>query len=771
MWICGQEFSPAVIARIATTVAAEPELSRRELARRVAGWLAWRSATGRLQETSCRKALAELDRQGVVQLPAISRRYGFASRPQRRVRPPPGAEFSGGLDGLGPLDVVPVAPRDRQAAQIWRSLLDRHHYLRAGRGCGAQLRYLVRSARFGWVGALSFGAATRRLQARDDWLGWSEAARCAHLHLVVCNNRFLIVPTVKVPNLASHVLSRTLARLGDDWFARYGYRPVLVETFVDRRRFAGTCYRAANWLEVGRSRARRSPFPNGRRATGRKAVYLYPLRDDCRETLGAHPRAPLGSRPPPESASWSVREFGAAELYDRRLLRRLARVADDFYAQPGAPIPAVCHGQEARTKAVYRFFANPQVDMQTLLRPHIEATVQRLRPQKVVLAVQDTSTLSYTGHAPDGAGPVGRSQDEAVGLLLHDTLAFTPAGTPLGLLNVQCWARDAEQMGKRYRRKELPLEQKESFKWLVSYRAVAEAQRLCPDTMLVSVGDREADIYEFFHEAVSTPGGPKVLVRAERTRNRQVGRTPLWDMLEREPLAGTIDVQVPRRGSRRGSRPARVAKVEIRFAPVVLDPPKDSGLPPVSGWAVYAREGGCVAGIAPLEWMLLTTVPTATFEQARERVTWYSRRWGIEPYHRTLKTCCRIEDRQLGELGNLQACLAVDMVVAWRVYALTQQGRETPHVPCTMFLSESEWKVLWAVTTRKAPPDQPPELQTAVRAIGKLGGHLGRKGDGEPGTVTVARGLRRLADLTVGFHAAEALHGARDGPRDGPRRA
>ena len=768
MWICGQELSTAVISRIAATVASEPGIGRRELARRVAGWLDWRSATGRLQETSCRKALADLDRRGVVHLPPVCRRYGFGSRRKVRVRPPPVAEISGGLDRLGPIAVVPVAPRDRQTAQVWRSLMDRHHYLGAGRGCGAQIRYLVRSERLGWLGALSFSAATRRLQARDEWIGWSEAARCAHLHLVVCNNRFLIVPTVKVPNLASHVLSRTLARLGDDWCARYGYRPVLVETFVDRRRFAGTCYRAANWLEVGRSRARRSPFPNGRRATGRKAVYLYPLRGDCRETLGACAQTPLGSLPPPAAAaSWSVHEFGAAELYDRRLLRRLARVAGDFYAQPGAPIPDACHGQEARTKAVYRFFANPQVDMQTLLRPHVEATVQRLRPEKVVLAVQDTSTLSYTGHAPDGAGPVGRSQDEAVGLLLHDTLAFTPAGTPLGLLNVQCWARDAGQVGKRYRRKELPLEQKESFKWLVSYRAVAEVQRLCPDTMLVSVGDREADIYEFFHEAVNTPGGPKVLVRAERTRNRQVGDTPLWDILERKPLAGTLAVQVPRRGS----RPAREAQIGIRFAAVVLDPPKGSGLPPVSVWAVSAREGGCVAGVTPLEWMLLTTVPTATFEQARERVTWYSRRWGIEPYHRTLKTCCRIEDRQLEEIGNLQACLAVDMVVAWRVYALTKQGRETPHASCTTFLSESEWKVLWAVTTRKAPPDQPPELQTAVRAIGKLGGHLGRKRDGEPGTVTVARGLRRLADMEVGFRAAEALHGARDGPRDGPRRA
>jgi hypothetical protein len=138
------------------------------------------------------------------------------------------------------------------------------------------------------------------------------------------------------------------------------------------------------------------------------------------------------------------------------------------------------------------------------------------------LAVQDTTTLNYTAHPPQGVGPINNSQNSAVGLVLHDTMAFTPEGTPLGLLNVQCWARDAAQAGKKYRRHQLPIEEKESLKWLVSYRAVSEAQKLCPGTMLISVGDREADLYELFHEAAQDPQGPRLLVRAERTRNRKV---------------------------------------------------------------------------------------------------------------------------------------------------------------------------------------------------------------------------------------------------------
>ena len=267
------------------------------------------------------------------------------------------------------------------------------------------------------------------------------------------------------------------------------------------------------------------------------------------------------------------------QFFDERLKSRLFTLAADFFAQPGELIPQACSGSKAKTKAAYRFFQNANVDMQKLLRPHIESTIERLRSHKVILAVQDTTSLNYTAHPPEGVGPIDNSQNSAVGLELHDTMAFTPEGTPLGLLDVQCWARDPNDVGKKHRRHQLPIEEKESKKWLVSYRAVAEIQKICPDTMLVSVGDREADIYELFHEAAQDPSGPKLLIRAERTRNRKVieedKKEELWKRMEAEPVAGLIDVAVPRRGS----RPARTARLQVRFAQVVLNPPSTSKLP------------------------------------------------------------------------------------------------------------------------------------------------------------------------------------------------
>jgi hypothetical protein len=372
--------------------------------------------------------------------------------------------------------------------------------------------------------------------------------------------------------------------------------------------------------------------------------------------------------------------------------------------------------------------------------------VERIQAHQIVLAVQDTTSLNYTAHqATEGAGPINTTQDGLVGFLLHDTMAFTTEGTPLGLIDVQCWARDPQEKGKRDRRRELPIEQKESIKWLKSYRATDEVQKLCPKTMLVSVGDRESDMYELFLEAAQNPCGPEILVRCERSRNRKTGEDFLWDVMAERPIAGHQVVRIP---ARKGQS-AREAHLEVRLACLTLKPPKGKQYPPVTVWMVYAREN---AGASPLEWMLLTTVATRSLDEGCERLNWYAKRWGIEVYHRTLKSGCKIEDRRLGTAESLEACLAVDMVVAWRIHHLTKLGREVPNSPCTLFFEEAEWKALHIFVT-KTPvlPDREPTLRDAIRMTASLGGFLGRKSDKEPGATALWRGLQRLHDITATY--------------------
>ena len=762
MWICGQYFNTEIIYRIQETIESEPEISRRALSRYVCEWLEWRSANGKLKDMSCRKALQTLHDRGMITLPVPDKSYAFqCSKTEINSELLQVPQLSCSMDELGKVEIVPITSRYCKASRQWNQLLNEYHYLGNGPLCGAQFRYLLNSEAHGLLGGLSFSAATWRLKARDDFIGWSERARRQNLQRVVCNSRFLIVPTVQVKNLASHVLSRCLDRLPGDWQERYGYTPILVETFVDPQRYSGTCYRAANWIPVGETAGRADGYANGKVSDGKKKVYVYPLQSNWQQRLCLESKPGLGELPRPESPQdWAEEEFGSVELYDERLKDRVLVLARDFFAQPGELVPQACGGSNAKVKAAYRFFNNRNIDMQGLLRPHVDATIGRIKEHGVVLAVQDTTTLSYTAHASKDMGPINAKWNSAEGLIVHDTMAFTEDGVPLGLLDVQCWARKPEEAGKGARRHQLPIEQKESMKWLNSYRAVDQVQQLCSDTMLVSVGDREADIYELFEEATKDRTSPKLLVRAMRGRNRKVEQIELWERLSGQPICGIQQVHIPRKGSRQ----ARTAKLAVRFAEVILDPPKTKNSIPILMWAVFVEEVDIDPSVKePIEWMLLTTVPTNTFEDACERIAWYSKRWGIEVYHRTLKSGCRIEDRRLESADRLESCLAIDFVVAWRIYWLTKQGRETPDIPCNVFLNEEEWQVIWAFAKKEPLPDEPPPIGQVIPMIASLGGYLNRKGDGPPGATTMWRGLIRLQAMVEGFNLCKAQM-QRDGP-------
>jgi len=748
MQVNGLYFTKSILDEIDEIVREEPSISRRQLSRRLCEAHNWRSPSGRLKDMACRKALAELDRRGVISLPSVSRTFSF-----NKVVEPVHIEVAPlhcTLEELGAVVVQPVDSRCSPDYQVWRSLMHSYHYLGSGPMCGAQIRYLISSPNYGPLGAMAFSSASYALRARDKYIGWSTAARMANLPRVVCNSRFLLC--VQVPNLASHALSLALDRLPDDWHERYGVRPVLVETFVDPRRFSGTCYKAANWVEVGTTAGRRDGVA--------KRIFLRPLCEDWKEVLCQEPPIVLGAAPRPEDpANWAEEEFGSVRFPDDRLKRRLFKLAQDFYENSEANIPEAC-GSRAATIAAYRFFKNKAVSMDVLLTPHIEATIERIKAYPVVLAPQDTTTLDYNTHPmTEGLGPTGSRNSGGLGLILHDTLAFTVDGTPLGVLDAQCWARDPDAVGgsdtmveetkgpsKRfdwYIAYKRTIEDKESAKWLRSFRKVAEIQRLCPETTLVSIGDQESDIWELLLEATKDPNGPKLLIRADRHRRRKFEDETLWRYMASLDVAARLKIHIPRSGSSR----SRDAWVDLRFAKVELSPPERfAGDPPISLWAVYLLEDPSGAEIEePIEWMLLTTAAVETVEDAKTRVEWYSGRWGIEVYHRTLKSGCRIRNRQLGTAKKLQACLGIDMVVAWRIYHMAMLGRETPNAPCTLYFDDVEWKTLCCLITKKpVPPEQPPTMAEAVSMVGKLGGHLGRKGDGPPGTQTLWRGLQHL---------------------------
>jgi len=747
----GQEFKPEMISRIEALLEAEPGISRRALSRRVCEWLDWRSPNGNLKDMSCRKALLKLQTMGAIELPVVANQ-SFLSRGQTTpAEIPRGIEdLCCSLEDLGLIEIIPIQFGDREASNLWNTLMERFHYLGRGPLCGAQIRYLIRSSIYGEIGGLAFSAAAWRVSARDQWIGWSEEARKKNLCKVVCNSRFLLVP--KTPNLASYVLARCTKRLAIDWHERYGIIPTLVETYVLSSTYKGTCYRAANWQSIGITKGRGRMDRTNSELGPTKDIYVYALQSNAREILCAtdsmiSAAAPIHQRPNSGPNDWAEDEFGQADFGDLRLTRRLVSIAKDMYARPQAHIPQACQTR-ARAKAAYRFFAHPDTTMDSILNPHYKSTLRRAELEPLVFAVQDSTDLNYSAHpATKNLGPIGSTPTFPIGLMVHDTLLFNKAGTPLGLLDVQCWARDPGDFGKKKRRFWLPIEEKESYKWLKSFEKVAQAQKQCPGTTFVSISDRESDIYELFECALSDHSGPKLLVRSQHNRRLVQDNAHIWDVVTKQPVAGEMIVRTPRTEK----NPPRDAVLEIRFAQVTLKPPdRKSHKAELTVWAVRATETQATPDSDPIDWKLITTYETNSQDQAIERVEWYSGRWGIEVYHKTLKSGCRIEERQLGAAERLESCLAVDMVVAWRIYHLAKLGREVPDVLCSVFFEEHEWKALVAYSTKNPkPPDQPPTLREAIRMTAQLGGFLGRQSDKQPGTKSLWLGLQRLDDLAA----------------------
>ena len=749
MQISGQDFTDEILARIRLRVRAVSTLTRSALSREVCEWMEWRDTTGRLKDMSCRVALLKLSRNGLIELPeplAVS----FVRPIDSPVITADWLSIETTLAELGRVWLEPVDGSKVEASKQWWEMMRAHHPQGASPLCGAQLRYSVR-CEAGVLGGLSFSAAAWRLKPRDSWIGWDDAIRQEMLPRVVNNSRFLILPGVRVDNLASHVLSLSLSRLAADWHTRYNVTPLLVETFVDTSHYRGTCYKAANWKQLGQTQGRGRQDSGYLRSKTIKDIWVYPLHGQCQSLLRMNDEPArlsatmeLAQKLVPQD--WAEEEFGGCNLPDARLQSRLYSMARDFYARPTANITHAC-ASRAKVKAAYRFLDHEMTTMDTLLEPHYRATEARVKQENIVLAVQDSTSLNYTAHAAtEGMGLIGSTLDGPQGLHLHSTLAFSTEGTPLGFLDAQCWARKPEDFGKKAKRHTAPIEEKESFKWLKSYRATADVQTRCSNTTLVSVGDREADIYALFDEAIKSSDGPKLLVRAKNNRKLQDEQARLWETMLAREVDGIQVLGVPRQGS----RAAREARMEIRYAAVNLAPTRECGGGPVPVWVVLAQEQDAPAGVTPLEWMLLTTMPVTNFDQAIEKLKWYALRWGIEVFHRTLKSGCRIEQRQLGNADRIEACLAIDMVVAWRIYYLNKLGRETPQAPCTVYFDEAEWKALMVFTTKNpVPPAQPPTLREAIRRVAGLGGFLGRKSDGEPGTQTLWIGLQRLDDIVA----------------------
>lgn len=440
-------------------------------------------------------------------------------------------------------------------------------------------------------------------------------------------------------------------------------------------------------------------------------------------------------------ANWLEQEMKYLELGEKRLEKRLLKIISDFSQNPTAAIAEFC-GDWAATKATYAFLKNPTGGSERILLAQSQATRGRLKGQRRVLILQDTTSFDFSGHAQTkGLGPL--ENEHCRGFFAHTSLATTEEGVPLGVLAQQTWVRAEQTVDNSQAR---PIEEKESYKWL---QALTEStQALPPESQAIVISDRESDIFEYFVHP--RPAQVELLVRARHDRRLDQESHGLFLSLSCSPVRGKVTVEV---GRRPGQAP-RQADCQVYYQRVKLRPPQRRGpnqpkLAPVVLWAILIKETHPPAAVEPLEWFLLTTVEINSFEQACQFIEFYTCRWLIERFHFVLKSGCEIEKRQFEQGERLIRFLTLANVVAWRLLWQTYLSRIDSHLPCTVVLTEYEWKALYSFIHKTALlPPQLPTLGQVTLWIAKLGGFLGRKADGPPGVKVLWQGWRRLFDIT-----------------------
>ncbi len=712
---------PQNIKLVLTLLGADPAPTRNRLAKDLCRHLELRDSKGDWQMATTAKALRELEEQGLWKLPQplFSGRRGWnPARLNRRV--PKANGVPQGVQEVRGLWLLEVD--DEEHLRIWNELMLREHPLKDCRLVGRQLRYLIGSDH-GWLGGIGFGSAALQLEGRDDWIGWDHSQRSEYLERILNMNRFLIRPGVHCANLASHVLGLCARRVGQDFEHRYGLRPWLLESFVETRTYDGSCYKAANWIRVGQTkgRGRNGPHQAGKSI---KDIYVYALVNDFPERVGVKPPtvSALNVESGLEGPGWAEQEFGDCELGDERLTQRLVKIVCDQAAQPQGSYAQAAGGDRHDLKGYYRFLNNErsELNLESLLQTHRTQTIRRMKQEQTALINQDTTDLNFSTRCQcEGLGPIGTNQTGAksLGLRLHSSLALSESGLPLGLVQLQGYAPESAAGKDRDR----PIEEKESYRWLKGFEEATRIAALLPKTRVISLADREADIFELFDfRRRQTGKKAELLIRAKNDRCLEETEQKLFAELAAAPLAKIRAIPVPRQREQvskpstpgRPALPAREARVEIRFKAVTLSAPNAAQtrhLQPIRLWAIYLVEKNPPPGATPLEWLLLTTIEVRSIKQALKFIRLYCRRWRIEEWHRVLKSGCKVLEHQNHHAEALLRAIAMDAVIAWRIMLLTLLGRELPGLPCELLFDPCECEVLRLLAKKKEKANSPSE--------------------------------------------------------------
>lgn len=455
---------------------------------------------------------------------------------------------------------------------------------------------------------------------------------------------------------------------------------------------------------------------------------------------------------------WSDLEMVDLKIGDKRLNKRVKHTIKRLSASSGDSFPA-CFKTRAELIGAYRLFDNEFVTPDKIMEPHYKNVAERAKTQSVVLLLNDTSSLDYTSKDVEGLGMLEKSYTK--GFFIHPTLAITPDRCCLGLIDHCTWTRLPDQHRKQIsgsKRGNQPIEEKESFRWLESYRKGCLFAESVPETRFVFIADRESDILELLTEAVEKREKvPNIdlLIRSKHDRVLigECDERKLKKTMAKAPAISQITFQIPGRGSQK----SREVEQSIRVKQITLQGKTvdEKSYPPVTINAVLCVEETPPAGTEPVVWLLLTTLPIDTKEEVLRTINYYLCRWEIETFFNVLKNGCRVEERELKTLDRLKNMLALFTIVAWRVMFVMNLGRQDPKRFCCDIFENAEWMSVCSILNKRVPKE-PPFLGEFMIMIGRLGGYQPRKSP--PGVKVIWEGLKRMADYALMWEVVNAQH-------------
>ncbi|MEW6990703.1 IS4 family transposase [Colwelliaceae bacterium 6441] len=446
---------------------------------------------------------------------------------------------------------------------------------------------------------------------------------------------------------------------------------------------------------------------------------------------------------------WAKQQFGKSNLGDPRRTARLVKLASSFAKEPGKPLVNITQSP-ADMEGAYRFIRNEHIDANAIAESGFQVTAEQAQSHDLLLALEDTTTLLYK-HASirNDLGHVGRGKKQR-GILAHSVLLFAPQGNQVvGLIEQSRWTRDISTIGKRELHAQIPYEEKEGYKWESASRAMA--QRLqAKMSDVISVCDREADIYEYLQYKLSEQ--QRFVVRSMQSRHIEEGKDKLYAFARELESAGTKQIEIAQKGGRK----ARNVILDVTFAPVNLKVPYNK-----KGHSLPVYYVGCAERGNPdseLNWHLLTSEPVTIKEDALAIISYYEHRWLVEEYHKVWKSDgTDIESLRLQSQDNMERLVTIHGFIATRILQLKFANGLYNNSSCEQILSSKAWKLLWLKRIKTKLPDSAPDMKWAYQELAKLGGWKDTKRTGRASVKVLWQGWLKLQAILEGYDLAKSL--------------